>query len=295
MKRPIKNLLFVTLGELLGPLLGFFVLAYLARILGVANFGMINFAQAIFSYGLLLNYLGLPTLGTREIAGNKAPEKIVGSILSLRLMLSLLGFGLILIISLALPRNNATKNLIILYGFSLFAIGLFLDWFYQGKEAMEYLTLSRIINYLVYFLFVLILIRRQDNFYFVPISFFFGNLSIVLFQLSVYQRRFGKIRLVFNWNEGKQLLKMALPLGLVSIFIQFGQYLTPTLLGFIKGDVAVGYFSAAAKLVAMIAIVDRVFTIIALPMITRFFFRRFVVDQVGQYLIQWYIVVMKNK
>jgi O-antigen/teichoic acid export membrane protein len=270
MKRGIKNLLLVTLGELIGPLLGFFVLAYLARTLGVGNFGMINFAQAIFSYGLLLNYLGLPTLGTREIARNQDPAKITSSILLLRLFLSSLGFILILIISLVLPKNNETKMLVILYGFSLFTIGLFLDWFYQGKEAMEYLAFSRIINYSVYFIFILTFVRNKNDFYFVPIGFFLSNLSIVLFQLIVYQKRFGKFRFAFNWKDGKGLLKVALPLGVASLFIQFGQYFTPSLLGFIKGNIAVGYFSAAAKLITMIAIVDRVFTIVALPMITRY-------------------------
>jgi O-antigen/teichoic acid export membrane protein len=270
MKRGIKNLLLVTLGELIGPLLGFFVLAYLARTLGVANFGMINFAQAIFSYGLLLNYLGLPTLGTREIARNLDPGKITSSILSLRLFLSLLGFILISIISLILPKNSETKTLVILYGVSIFTIGLFLDWFYQGKEAMQYLTYSRIINYSVYFIFILILIRNKNDFYLVPIGFLLSNLSVVLFQLIVYRKRFGKLRFGFNWKDWKGLLKLALPLGAVSLLIQFGQYFTPSLLGFIKGNIAVGYFSAAAKLVLMIAIVDRVFSIIALPMITRY-------------------------
>jgi O-antigen/teichoic acid export membrane protein len=93
---------------------------------------------------------------------------------------------------------------------------------------------------------------------------------VVLFQLIVYRKRFGKIRFGFNWNDWKGLLKLALPLGAVSLLIQFGQYFTPSLLGFIKGNIAVGYFSAAAKLVLTIAIIDRVFSIIALPMITRY-------------------------
>jgi len=276
MRRTFKNLLFVALGEFLGQLLGFFILAYLARTLGVANFGMINFAQALFSYGLLLNYLGLPTLGTREVArcqpwGQRRTGSIVSSILSLRLFLSLLGFILISIISLTIPKSYETKTLVILYGFSLFTTGLFLDWFYQGMERMEYLTISRIINYSAYFLFVVIMIHRPNDFYFVPIGFFLGNFFVVLFQLLVYQSTYGKLRFVFNWPSGKELLKMALPLGIVSILIQFGQYFTPSLLGFIKGNAAVGYFSAAAKLVTMITIIDRVFTIVALPMITRYY------------------------
>ncbi len=271
MKRNLKNLLLVALGEFLGPLLGFFVIAYLARVLGVANFGRINFAQAVFSYGLLLNYLGLPTLGTREIARQQNPEKIVPVILSLRLILSLFGFVLISLISLALPKGIETKTLIVLYGFSLFTTGLFLDWFFQGKEAMEYLAISRILNYTVYLLFVLLTIHNQNDFYFVPIGFFLGNLTIALFQFLVYEKRFGKIRLTLNWQDSRRLLKMALPLGIASLFIQFGQYFTPTLLGLIKGNQAVGYFAAAYKLVMMIAIFDRVFTIVALPMITRFY------------------------
>jgi O-antigen/teichoic acid export membrane protein len=271
MKRGLKNLFSVTLGELIGPFLGFFIIAYLARILGVKYFGMINFAQAIFSYGLILNYLGLPTLGTREVARNKQVESTVSSILGLRLFLSFIGFILILIITLFLPKDSEAKTLIILYGFTLFAIGLVLEWFYQGKEAMEYLAYSKIINSGVYFLLIIIFVRGKQDIYFVPIAFFLSNLSNTFFLLFIYTKRFGKLRLGFNWKQWKGLLRFALPLGVASIFIQFGQYFTPSLLGFIKGNVAVGYFSAAYKLVSLIAMVDRVFTIIALPMITRYY------------------------
>ena len=270
MRRGIKNLFSVTLGELVSPILGFFIIAYLARILGVRNFGMINFAQAIFSYGLLLNYLGLPTLGTREIARNLDPEKIVSSIISLRFFLSLIGFILISIITLILPKDNQTKSMIIIYGLSLFAIGLFLDWFYQGKEAMEYLAYSKILNYSLYFIFIIGFVKNQQDVYFVPIGFLLSNFTSTLFLLLVYRKRFGKLRFEFKIKEWKKLLRIALPLGVASLFIQFGHYFTPSLLGFIKGNIAVGYFSAAFKLVTMIALVDRVFTIIALPMITRY-------------------------
>lgn len=275
MKKVSQNLIFVTGAEILNPLIGFLIFAYLARILEVNLFGKINFAQAVFSYGLLLTNLGLPTLGTREIARvgslSQNPSPILSSILGLRLSLSVVAFILLSIVTLLLPKENDTKLLIILYGLSLFAGVLIIEWFYQGIEKMEYLTLSRLVTSLVYLLFIFTFVKTKESFYLVPVGFLASNIINMLFLLGIYRKKFGKLQLKFDIKKYQDLLKLALPIGLASIFIQFSQYLTPILLSFLKGDSAVGYFSVAYKLVFFIGIIDRVFSINALPIISRYY------------------------
>jgi len=99
-------------------MLSFFVTVYLARVLGASGFGKISFAFSIFAYGVLLGDLGLTILGTREVARKKDTDEISSNVLSLRFVLSLFAFVLLLLFSLFFPMQKDTKVLLALYSFT---------------------------------------------------------------------------------------------------------------------------------------------------------------------------------
>ena len=70
-----KNFSYLAFAELISKGIGFFVMVYIARILGPGNFGKLGFAQAFTSYfGLIVN-LGLDVYGARELAKDKNKAK----------------------------------------------------------------------------------------------------------------------------------------------------------------------------------------------------------------------------
>ncbi len=104
-QRIVKNTFSLLFSSIFAQFISFFVVVYLARILGPGDFGKISFAITITIYFTLIINLGLPLLGTREIARDR--EKIndyLNNILTMRLCLAALSFGLLLLMTFFLNK-----------------------------------------------------------------------------------------------------------------------------------------------------------------------------------------------
>ena len=152
-RRVAKNTFFLLGGTGLGAVFTLLAMIYLARVLGPNGFGQISFAMAIAAYFISLNNLGLPLFGTRQVAREK--EKIsyyAGDIITARLFLTILGFGILFCLIAFLSKPLTTKYLITLYGLGMISASLLLDWAFQGVEKMGFVGFGRILSAFVYFL-----------------------------------------------------------------------------------------------------------------------------------------------
>ena len=90
-KTIFKNTVSLLVSGIAAQLLIFCSVVYLARILGPGDFGKINFATAVVIYFTMIVNMGLPLLGTREVARNiKSVNKYVSNIISIRIFLFIL-------------------------------------------------------------------------------------------------------------------------------------------------------------------------------------------------------------
>ena len=71
---PFRNILHLSLGDFIAKSLNFLAFIYLARLLGVTNYGVLEFALAILTYFLLFADGGLELWATREAARGKSPR-----------------------------------------------------------------------------------------------------------------------------------------------------------------------------------------------------------------------------
>ncbi len=272
MRTITKNILSISIGDLLSLTIGFIVTAYLARILGSSGFGQISFALAIFSYSLIIINLGLLTIGIREVAKKRELAfELLNNILGLRLFLALTIFGLVILLTFIVYKFQTIKSLIIIYHLSLFPFAFYLDWFFQGLESMEYIGFAKVINPLIYLILVMFLVRTPDHINLIPIFWFSGVATSTLFLLLVYMTRFGKLKISFRLDLWQGLLRLALPVGLGTICAEIARNFPIVTIGFIKDDISVGNYSAAQKLVYLALIIDRIFFVVLLPAATRYF------------------------
>ncbi len=85
---PFRNIFRLATGDLVAKATSFFTFVYLARILGVANFGVLEFAGSVLAYLLLLSDGGLEMWGTREAANSNAIPALAARVVPLRLLLA---------------------------------------------------------------------------------------------------------------------------------------------------------------------------------------------------------------
>jgi O-antigen/teichoic acid export membrane protein len=266
--RPVKNFLFLTFGNGIRWVLSFFVTVYLARILGASGFGKLSFAFSLFAYAVLLSDLGLTILGTRQIAQRKdSPDEITSSILSLRFILAIIAFVILLLTSLFFPLEHETRILLSLYSFSIFFYALYLDWFFRGREKMANIAISSIITQVIYVVLVFTFIRQKQDLIRIPFLWFAGIGSGTAFLLIMFYLTNHRLKLRMNVS----LLKLSVPLGIAAIMNQIYFHFDLITIGFIKGEIAVGFYNAGFKLITFLLSVDTAFAWVYFPLVSRYF------------------------
>lgn len=245
-------------------LLGFFTVAYLARVLDIADFGLINIGFTVLSYALMVSSGGLTTLGIRLIASGES-NSIVPRILSLRLLLAFLSVGLtILLIPMLIPDQH-TRDLVTLFSVSAIANAFFVDWFFQGKERMGVIGLSRFLSAAVYAAAIVMFVRSPDDIIVVGIAVIVSDCIAALLLLVAYKRENGNFPFRFTLAGSGELLTKAGALGLGGILAHFSVNLPAIVLGAMRSYEEVGYYSAASKMVFFLLFFDRVLSALLLP------------------------------
>jgi len=145
-----------------------------------------------------------------------------------------------------------------------------LDWFFQGKEQMGFVSASRLLAYFVYGLLVFLFVRTARDLPFAPAGFLAGNWAAAVLLLLAYGAKFGKLDLGWQPRLWWEIFKENLPVGTGMFLSQLVVNLPPIVLALIAGTVAVGQFSAAAKIGFLFLMFDRLLNGLFLPAISRY-------------------------
>jgi len=271
-KRVVKNFLSISFAQVISQIITFLVIVYLARVLGAANFGKINFAQGVILYFILITNLGLTTLGVREIARSKDNiNSYIGSLITLRLVLAIFSFCLVLIFISLIPKPVEIKYLIAFYGLSIFPSALSIEWVFQGIEKMEFIGISRILSRISYAGLIFVSIKNAKQLLLIPCLWVVGNIVATGFLVYLFVKRFGRIKLRFNFSLAKKLIKRALPMGAAFIMIQIYYNFDIVMLGFMKTDEVVGWYSAVYKVIMIILAFIPLFVNTVFPLMSKYY------------------------
>jgi O-antigen/teichoic acid export membrane protein len=270
--RVFKNYSFLASSYAASRLLTFFSLVYIARRVGVESFGRVSFAYAIFMYSTLLTHLGLTTFGTREVA--RDPGQIrhqVSRILSLRMALTLAAFLFLLVFAYLVPLEPQLKILIVLFGLSLFPTAALMDWPFKGVERMNVVGVIEIVRAVPYLALVLFWVKTPSHVLRVPVFFLLSTILAAVLGLALFRRDYGSLQPQVEFDFWKRAMRESLPLGFGFLLLQV-YYLTDTVvLGFLRGDAFVGWYSAAYRMVSFILVAGGLFFESTFPVVSRYY------------------------
>jgi O-antigen/teichoic acid export membrane protein len=248
----------------------FAAIVYLARVLLVDGFGRLNFAVALVTYFMLLVNAGLNELGVREVA--RRPEEVdhyVGTITALRATLSLVAFCLLAVTSRLIGLSGADTVLVLIVGGMLFTYGFSVEWAFRGLERMGAVGRSRSINSLFYLIAVVTVIRGVGDILIVGACLVGGELIAVSYLYMQYWKQVGPIRLSFNLDKWKGLLYQSWSLGLAFAMTMTIFQVDFVLLGLMKGQKAVGLYSAAGRLITVFYTLSIIYVTAIFPQIAQ--------------------------
>ncbi|UCF71549.1 MAG: flippase [candidate division WOR-3 bacterium] len=269
MKKISRNFLSLFFSDGITRIIGFAATVYIARVLAVEGFGLINYGLAFISYALLFANPGLTIIGAREVAKDPKDRAFIEQTLGLRLFLAVVIFVVFATAIFLLPGEGMTKQIILIYSATLFPFAILLEFVFQGREEMEYIGAGRILQYVLYLLLLLLLVRSSLDLLAVPFSFVLGYAASAIFLLLVYIRKYRVFRPRFSILRWRAVLTAAIPVGLAIIFNQVTISLPPIVLGLFRTNYEVGIFSAGYKIIFTLLIIERVFYYVFFPVLSR--------------------------
>jgi len=250
--------------------IGFLVTVYLARILGPAGFGLVSVGMALLGHLQLLASPGIQLVETRNTARpGGMDDRRVSGILTLRLVLSVILFGIAALVLFVFPYDSVLRGVVLWSLASLFPLAVATDWYLQGNERMEPVGLARFAGYVAYGLAAWMLVRSADDVAMAPVSFLLGSVvTSVMLWMAVIS---GRERPEISWEPSLwvRIFRENLPVGAAVFMGQMVINLPPVVLAAMKSSADAGIYNAAMKLVFVILIADRILNALLLPALTR--------------------------
>lgn len=249
LSNPFKNILHLATGDLLSKAMSFFAFVYLARILGVANFGVLEFAGSVLAYLLLIADGGLEMWGTREAAKTSDLVALAARILPIRLLLASASFVTLLLLLPLFPDYPKLRAMLLIYGLTVFVQAISLKWVFVGQQRMTRVAQGLVIGQALFAASVFAFIHSAAGLVWVPVLRLASDLATAFYFGRWFQSAHGRFPLRMSLKGAKAIVKPAFTIGLSLSMGLLNYNFDAVLLGFLRGATFVGWYNAAYKLI----------------------------------------------
>ena len=237
----------LTMSSFIFPLITF---PYISRILLPAGTGKINFATSVVNYFAMFAQLGIPTYGIRACAKVRDDKvklsKIVHELLFINIFMCVLVYIVFFLSIFNVPRLRQDIALYLIIGISIILNALGVEWLYKALEKYSYITVRSLIFKAIALVAMFLLVKNQEDYViYGGITIFAASASNILNFWNL--RKYVILKPLGKYNI-RQHVKMVITFFSMSIATTIYTNLDSVMLGFMKGDVDVGYYGAAVKI-----------------------------------------------
>ncbi len=273
-RRVARNAFFLGIADVANKLMMFAFYLIAARHLGVQQFGVLSFALAFVTMLAVFTDLGLGAVAAREIASDRTmARRLTSNAVAIKVFASVLTTVLIVVSIGLLGYPRSTVRVVCIS--SLFVLAnaftLYFGCVFQGLERMEFTAMTRVLQTLILIAGAVILSHGPANAERYALLYAVAGLASALFVWSVASIGFVKPGFSLDFAEWKRMLRSALPIGIAAFFVMFYYWNGSTLLSKLRGDEAVGIYSAPLRLVMGLGLAGMAFSGALYPVMSRLF------------------------
>jgi len=272
--RIAKNVAFLYIAYIITSVLSILLTVVIARNLGDITFGRYSFAFAFTAIFAVFLDLGFNTLVVRDVARDKSmAPKYLGNIIIIKAILSVAIFGFIsLTISLMDYPHDTTTAVLILGIYIIFtALADIFRVTFRAFERMEYEALVSVVSRLIIVSLGLAAVFLGYGLVEITLVFAIGGIFDFIFSFFLCGKKFAKPRLEIDLHFWKRAVKIALPIGFLSIAAIIYIKIDTVMLSLMKGDDVVGWYNAAYSLVLALQPIPPILMNALLPSMASFF------------------------
>lgn len=255
-KRVERNVYWSLVGKVTNLLGALLVTIFVARYLGPINYGLMNYVVSFVSLFLILATFGFDNIEIREEAKSASDrDYIIGTTFFLRLGLSFITMGAIILTAYLNESDNNTFWLIAIYSLSVIITPFdVIRNHFTALVQNEYIVKAGIVRTIISCIIKVVLLLIHASLIWFVISLVFDALILMQGYIYVYRK---KISSLSSWKFSKRwakyLLHQSFPLMLsgaaATIFLQIDVVMIGNML---EDKDSVGYFSVASKFVEIL-------------------------------------------
>lgn len=237
----------LTISNFIFPLITF---PYVSRVLQASGVGIVTFATSVISYFAMIGMMGIPTYGIRAVAkvrdNERKLQKTVKEIMLLNAIVMTVAILLLFTVIFSIEKLYQEKTLYFIMSSTLIFNVLGVDWLYRGLEKYSYITIRSIIFKLLSLILMFLVVKSTTDYV------AYGAITVFA-AVGSNCLNFINLRKLISFEvtdklDIKQHIRPVLTFFLLTVSATVYLNVDTTLLGFIKGDEAVGYYSAAVKI-----------------------------------------------
>lgn len=266
----LRDLMSLVTGQLASMFVGVAAFAALARMLTPVDYGAVEFAISLASFGAMVINCGIGTIGVREIAAkpNRAGE-IAAQVVTARFGLALLVVPAIGLLGIVTGQPPETAVLIWIVALSLFALPFKQDWILQAHEKMHQAALAQPLRTLVFALGVLLLVTPESS---LPLVGWIEAASVIgMCGFYVYAQYRWTVPFRGGWPRTAPVyfLREGIAVGLSNILWAFMLYMPMVLLVSLGTADGPAWLGAAQRLIISLLTLSFLYFFNLYPVITR--------------------------
>lgn len=242
----IMNIL-LTVSSFIFPVVTF---PYVSRVLGPEGTGKVAFATSVISYFSMFAQLGIPIYGIRACAqvrdDREELTRVTHEILLINLLMSIMVY-IALGISLAVvPRFRQEKPLMVIISLTILFNVIGVEWLYRALEEYSYIAIRSIFFKVIALAALFVFVREKQHYVvYGAITILAGSASNIL--NFVRMSRMIGLKPVGGYHLRRHM-KAVMIFFAMSCATTIYTNLDTVMLGFMKSDEEVGYYSAAIKI-----------------------------------------------
>ena len=257
----------LTASTMIFPLVTF---PYISRILLPAGVGKVNFATSVVSYFSMIAMLGVPTYGVRACAqvrdSREELSRTVQEILLINIIMGSIMYAFYFLALWNVPRLRSDATLFYVMSTTIFFNVIGVEWLYKGLEQYSYITARSIVFKFIGLLLMFIFVKAKEDYV------IYGAITIVAGVGSNILNFFNLRKYIDLRPAGRYCLqrhlKAVMVFFLMSVATTIYTNLDTVMLGFMKDDIEVGYYTAAVKVKTILVSFVTALSTVLLPRVS---------------------------
>jgi polysaccharide transporter, PST family len=249
----VTNFFSLVILQILNVFVPFLTIPYLLSTVGVERFGLLTFVHSFVLFLVIFVEYGFNITTTRQIAINSNEksevERIYSEVLTTKFFLLLVCFVLFSVAVFTIDKFRHDAFLYFLYFGIVIGQTFFSLWLFQGLQKMKYVTYVNVFFKTIFTICIFIFVKGVDDIWMVPLFLSAGAISTGISSLLI-TRFVLKIRYSFpDFDAIKLQLKSGYHLFMSEFYMAVLTFSNVLILGFLVGNVSVGIYSAAEKVI----------------------------------------------